>query len=234
MRRLSATICLAAVLVITAGAARADLAFNNNPAPLPPETVYVGGGGAIPDNTPGGANFVITVPDSYTIATLSITLTLTHSWAGDIIATLTHGATTIDLMRRIGSSTVAGTGDSSNFGAAYVFIDSAGTRLIDAADPIGNTVIIPGGNYRATSNTFNGNGTPTFTGEVLVNINAAFAGANVNGNWTLNLSDNAGLDTGSLTSWSIDVQAVPEPTSFALLGVAVAGALGVRAWRKRK
>jgi len=234
-QKLSATICLTPLLLAAPGATFADMVVNPNPESA--DTVYVGPGVAIPDNNAAGVTSVINVADSYSIASLTITINMgppTHTWIGDLVLTLTHGATSIDLMRKVGSGTATGLGDSSDFGGSYVFTDAASTRLVDVANVAGAAVVVAPGNYRATNNIFNGNGSPTFTGEQIVNINAAFAGANVNGAWTLTLADTASGDTASLGSWSIDVTAVPEPSAFALLGVMAAGALGVRAWRKRK
>jgi hypothetical protein len=46
---------------------------------------------------------------------------------------------------------------------------------------------------------------------------AAFNGLNPNGTWTLFLADMSGGDTSTLVSWGLDISAVPEPASVALV-----------------
>ena len=51
----------------------------------------------------------------------------------------------------------------------------------------------------------------------------SFAGLNPNGEWTLFVADvYGGNAAGKLDSWSLDLQAVPEPSGAALIGVAAA------------
>jgi hypothetical protein len=42
-----------------------------------------------------------------------------------------------------------------------------------------------------------------------------------NGTWTLFLADMAGGETSTLESWGLDIQAVPEPIGWALIGFAI-------------
>jgi hypothetical protein len=209
-----------------------------------------GTGFPIPDNLPAGASSTIAVPNSFTPQSVTVTLDFSaaaggvrHTWLGDLIGTLQHGATVIDLFRRAGKSVNDGSdGDSSNFLGIYTFTDAAANRIIDVAGglPGANdaTGDLPNGNYRATTNTFNGvdgTGTPPFSGETAVSLNSSFGGQNVSGNWTLTLIDGAANDIGTLGSWSITLApaAVPEPSALALLGLAAASGLAGR-WRWRR
>lgn len=171
---------------------------------------YNGAGFAIPDNAPAGANSVINVADSFAIANVSVTLNnLTHTWAGDLIATLSNGATTVTLFSRPGQVGGTGFGSSSDFGGNYTFAD--GGADLTAALGGGGAFVIPSGTYAPAG------------------ALSAFNGQNSAGNWTLSISDNAGGDLGSLGSWTLNLTAVPTPGAAALLGLA-----GVAGLRRRR
>lgn len=205
--------------------------------PAAAQTTYNGAGFAIPDNDPAGAGSTINVADSYSVSTLHVTVVFgpEHPFAGDLIATLTKGATTVDLFRQVGWITASpGPGDSSNLSGSYRFIDSATNRLIDVARTVGDLQTITPGDFRATTNTFNGNGDPNFTGETVVSLTGAFAGSNVNGAWTLNIADIAFGDEGSVQSWSLTVTPVPEPSLVLVGGGAMAAVAIARHRRSRR
>lgn len=171
---------------------------------------YNGTGFAIPDNAPAGANSVINVADSFSIANVSVTLNnLTHTWAGDLIATLSNGATTVTLVNRPGQVGGAGFGSSSDFGGNYTFADGGADLSANLGG--GGTFVIPSGTYAP------------------VGALSAFNGQNSAGAWTLNISDNAGGDLGNLGSWTLNLTAVPTPGAAALLGLA-----GVAGLRRRR
>jgi subtilisin-like proprotein convertase family protein len=65
------------------------------------ETVNI----ALPDGDPLGTSHTINVPDSFTIADLNVDLAIDHTWIGDVCVTLTHGATTVELIQRMGTLT---------------------------------------------------------------------------------------------------------------------------------
>jgi hypothetical protein len=86
---------------------------------------------------------------------------------------------------------------------------------------------------------FNVNGTPGLNGTAAngsLAFGSAYDGLNPNGTWTLFLANEAsGGDPSMLVSWSLSIDAVPEPTNIALgiFGVcAVAGRLRA-GWKKR-
>lgn len=180
---------------------------------------FSGTGFAIPDGA--GTTIGTPVSSSLSIGALgtinSITVTLgnlTHSWAGDLAATLSNGSTTITLFDRLGVSG-SGVGNSMNFSGSYSFSDSA-------------TLTLP---------EFN-NGTDITPGAYLpAQALSAFNGLNTAGTWTLSIGDYAQADTGRLGSWRLDVDyatagAVPEPATWAMMigGFAFAGA----AMRRRR
>lgn len=137
---------------------------------------------AIPDNMPGaGVNTTATVTTACTVASVELTVAVTHTWTGDVGITLTApGGTPIQIIPN------AGTGSSSDLLGPYVFAASGG----------GNTA-------------WPGSGSPVAAGRYIRTSMAGFAGATSAGTWTLNVEDNGNLDTGTLQSWSIAVRCAP-------------------------
>lgn len=180
----------------------------------------------VPDNTPAGLTYDITVPDSGALQSMSIGLTFSpqHTWVGDLIMTISHNAINGDVFRRVGSVAAPNVGFNSDFAGPYTFVDSAAGRLVD----IPNGTTPPPGSYQATTNLFNGSN----AGETQVLLNSVFGGTDIAGTWTINISDNAAGDTGSVSALSITLTPVPEPTSLALAAVGVGG-LAWRRWRRK-
>ena len=189
---------------------------------------YTSPGGAIPDavgTVPGSLVVTFNVTEAGSLAALDLTLTgLTHTWAGDLIITLTSpGGTVADIMRRATVSTAPTSlvGDSSDFNGTYRFIDSGGD--LAAALALGTSLfVVPGGDYQASTRIA---GT---TANSPVLLNSVFAGTSLLGTWTLAVSDNAGADTGAFTSASLNVTAVPEASTWLMMGLGLAGLAAVR------
>lgn len=180
--------------------------------------VYQGSGLAIPDNRPIGVSSVINVvggPSS--ITQVEVTLRgFTHTWIGDLNATLTSpGGTQFSLFSRVGRVPQGGgAGFSADVNGNYRFTDSASTTFWSAASVGG---VVPSGSYRTTTPQAN----------VATSLNEAFGGQNSNGIWTLSMSDNAGADVGRIEGWTLSI--VPTPGSLAILGLA-----GIAAGRRRR
>jgi hypothetical protein len=170
---------------------------------------YTGVGGSIPDAAPGFSS-VITITDSFSISDITFEIQgLTHTWAGDLVATVSHAESgfSIDLFNRIGkTNATSGFGDSSDMAGNYGFGDSAASNLWAAA--AATTGPVPAGFYRSSGAL---SGTAT-------SILAIFGGDNIKGSWTLTITDGAGGDVGAFTGWKIS--AVPAPSAIALLGLA--------------
>lgn len=139
---------------------------------------------------------------------------LTHSWIGDIAATLTHidTNTTVDLFNRVGRSTPGGTGYPNALNGTYIFNDAFTGDLWFAS---GTNTSVPGGNYFPTG-AYSSDKVPMLT---------TISGLPSNGTWRLKISDNGSGDTGALGSWSLNLQgstpaSVPGP--LPLLGAGAA------------
>jgi subtilisin-like proprotein convertase family protein len=147
---------------------------------------------------------------------VELDMTMTHTWVGDLDATLVGpgGSPSHVIFASTGATTSAGVGDSSNLGGLYSFKDSAaGVNWWQAAATAGPDALVPAGDYRTTAAGPQG----TVNNSPVTNMTAAFAGvANPNGTWTLTVSDNAGLDTGSVSAATLRLTtgggACPSPT----------------------
>lgn len=182
-----------------------------------------GPGGSIPDFvTPNPGVFMsnIVVTDSFAITDASIMINLSHTWAGDLIITLekTGGGPTATILERVGRVGGTGAGDSSDFAASQTLtFANAGTNIWTTAAGLGSAVAIPTGTYAASG----------VNSGAANNAFSAFVGLNSAGTWRLRITDNAGLDLGSVASWKLTL--VPTPGAVALFGLA-----GVAGLRRRR
>ena len=178
----------------------------------------------IPDNDATGITSTINVPDSVSVGSLSVTFDMDHTWVGDLIVRLVSpDGTQADLICRVDSIDCASLGDSSNLSTlagAYTFEDG-GADFWAAAAGLDSSGVIPGGVYEATT-----------IGGAPVSLDATFGGLNSLGNWTLFVSDNAGLDLGTLNSWSLDITPVPVPAAVWLFGSGLLGLVGIARRKK--
>ncbi|TMI64832.1 MAG: hypothetical protein E6H07_02645 [Bacteroidetes bacterium] len=147
---------------------------------------------AIPDAIPAGVNIPLTSPAiSFGAASnlkVQVTTNSGHSWVGDLILKLTSPCGTTFLFDRPGVPQGA-FGNDADFIGTYTF-DIAGATIIPET---GGGVIAPG-TYQP-SNSANPGIAHQWSG-----ITFPCSGA---GTWTLNVSDNAGGDVGTLESWSL-------------------------------
>jgi subtilisin-like proprotein convertase family protein len=134
---------------------------------------------AIPDNNPTGVSATANVPSGIgNLVDLNVSLAITHTFNADLDVTLTHGATVLSLF-----TDVNGGGD----GMSLTLDDEALTAIEAAGVPPAGTPL-----------------TGTFKPETPASLDAAFAGQDVGGAWTLKVVDDSAGDTGSLTSFAVD------------------------------
>lgn len=158
---------------------------------------YSGTPAAIPDNNTAGVDFTIPVSGIGTISDVnfrfdgiqsadpaSTTPGLNHSYVGDILVKITSpGGTTVSAFDRPGVPTTT-FGCNNNNLAELILDDDGGFPTIET-QCAGTDTAFPTG-------TFSPN-----------NPLSAFDGQNADGNWTINISDLAGSDTGTARAFSL-------------------------------
>jgi hypothetical protein len=175
----------------------------------------------IPDNVATGVTVgPLTLGDDGTlIGDVVIDLRASHTFIGDLVATVGYDATcdgTVDvtsvILCRPGRATCAGQGSPFGCGTdlscnnTYLFDDTAANRLgLNAAGTCLTTPAInPGGCYQPTGN-----------GAGLLSV---FENLRKGGCWFLNVADNAGADLGTICAWSVHILNQPtvgvEPASW--------------------
>jgi subtilisin-like proprotein convertase family protein len=183
----------------------------------------------VPDNNPAGVSSVITISETGTVLDAIVSFEMGHTWIGDLIATVTFqpacGGPSIGPVRllcrqnRTGGcfNTTGGAGCSANLSAAndYEWSDAAADELGEPTCPSSST-ILASGCYRPDDDA------PGINFPLSV-----FDGLDKAGCWTLNISDNAGADTGTLVSWTLSLnnEVVPRGACCYADGSCVDGAL---------
>ncbi len=143
---------------------------------------------AIPDSNSAGVDDVLNIPaGAGSISDLDIDLVVTHTWVGDLKFTLSNGGAPVAFYDRPGFT---GTGFGCSGDNIDVLVNDEGTD---------GDVESQCSNNPATSGNRIGGGPPNPT------LLTAFDGQPLSGNWTLNASDNAASDTGTLNSWCLVV-----------------------------
>jgi uncharacterized repeat protein (TIGR01451 family) len=144
---------------------------------------------AVPDNNPAGANSTITIGSSTILTDVNVSIEMTHTWVGDLIITLDPpgAAPPITLLDRPGIPVPGGAG---------CLDDNMDVTFDDAA------AVNPETHCLGTN--------PWLTGNVLSFAPlAALNGTDAQGVWTLNVSDLANLDLGTVVDWDLILTPVP-------------------------
>jgi hypothetical protein len=193
-------------------------------------------GGVVPDGNFTGWSDTRTLSGySGTLSQLRVTLQLDGGWNGDFYAYLAHGSDLCVLLNRVGRAGTLALG--AGYGDAYlsVVLDDAAVNgdvhqyqnMIGYAGLIGSGASFkPDG--RAVS--------PLLALDTVARTSLLdqFLGQSADGDWTLFVADVSGGEQGTVLSWGLDIQTVPEPGSLALAGVVglVAAGMTWRHWRR--
>lgn len=151
---------------------------------------------AIPDNDGGAAVDTIAVTDSGFITDLNVSLQIEHTWVGDLRAELTNGACTIQLLHRVNLDCEEPDDGSCCCGCSGDDIDAVFDD--DAADYV---EFIPCSGTPAISGSWKP-GDPQDNG-IWPTAMADCNGQDINGDWTLTVTDGAAGDTGMVLAWCL-------------------------------
>jgi len=171
-------------------------------------------GGIIPDGGSSGRVNYYTFSGiyDYNITDVTVTLNVSGGYNGNLYAYLTHGSGTAVLLNRVG------VGASNPLGA-----DGSGLiTLILASTAVNNIHTSLGSETTGTFAPDGRNIDPLSAASAFDSAStaanfSAFNGTSPNGVWTLYFADVVGDSVSpNLTSWSLDVTAVPEPVNVAL------------------
>jgi len=166
----------------------------------------------IPDNDDVGYSSLQTFSTTGItgIQSISFELTFANGWNGDLYVYLLHDSIISILLNRPGRSLSALDGASSS-GMILTLTDLAAAD-VHTALPFTGT---PTGTFQPDGRTTDPHSTlDTDSRPAML---SAFNGQLADGNWKLFVADQAPGDQSTLTSWSLSITGVPEP-SAALLG----------------
>ncbi|MFN0151174.1 MAG: hypothetical protein ACKVU1_10780 [bacterium] len=155
----------------------------------------------IPDNIAAGVSSSLTLTETGTIEDVIVSVSANHSWVGDLVASLSLDSNCDGVVdagpvrflcrqnRTTGCFGTSGFGCSGNLVStnAYEWSDAVAAEMGEPTCPS----TIASGCYK-----------PSAEGGLL----AAFDGLDKSGCWILNVSDNAGGDTGNVVSWTLSIK----------------------------
>src|SRR5689334_12312175 len=166
-----------------------------------------GSGVVIPDGNPSGFQNTVNLGNIMPSQIQSVTLTINVSggFNGDLYAYVSHGSGFSVLLNQVGTSSSDPFG-YGNTGFHVTFSDAAAHDIH---------------NYQSYSYTLD-----NMTGQLLGNWKpdntdgngslSAFNGLDPNGDWTIFFADLSSGGQSTLLSWSLEIDAVPEPVTCAL------------------
>lgn len=186
--------------------------------------------GAVSDGLLAGWSDTRSLAASGTLTAVTVSLSISGGYNGDLYAYLAHGSVSVPLLNRVGITD----GDSFGYddaGLTVAFADTATHgdihfyRLVTGYE----TAIAGGGLFEP-----DGRDLPPTTGDPSAFDAAerltlgAFVGANASGPWTLFVADvSGGGGTSTVNSWGLQLTTVPEPTTSATVTLLLAAGTAI-------
>lgn len=176
--------------------------------------------GVIPDNAPAGLTRDFTVASSFTVAEVRLTLSIQHTWVGDLTITLEHAGRTATVIQRVRGGIA---GSPVNLNGVYTFTDGAMRTFWNTPEVISSTntaAEIPAGDYWASD-----------ASGAALGLSQVFAGVDAAGVWTLRVVDAGPSDIGQVLSATLTLDPAlgnicttpPPPVGACCTGATVQG-----------
>ena len=167
-------------------------------------------GAEVPDNSAVGFSDTRVLDSTIeSITHVSVGLTLSGGWAGDIYAYLVHGSGYSVLLNRPGRTLAQPEGSGAN----RIDVTFTDDSLADIHQAIASAGVISG-SFQPDARHID----PAEVWETTPRsaFLSDFEGLDANGGWTLFLADMAAGDTMVLESWTLTVTGTPEPSTAVL------------------
>jgi len=184
---------------------------------------------AIPDNNPSGLVSSISVSGvGQAVSSIEVVLSTQNGWNGDLYAYLEHDGIVSVLLNRSGRTAT----DSAGAASSGMLVRLSDSALVDSHTAISDI-------YQAFAT---GTYQPDARGadpDLVTDASSrsmylsGFGGHDADGDWTLFVADLSGGDVATLSSWSLSVTTVPEPSGAVLAMLGATGALFIRKRRER-
>lgn len=189
------------------------------PLAAPAATTFTGNWNvtaAIPDNDDVGFadSRLVTAPEITAIQSVTVGLSFSGGWNGDLYAYLVHDSGFTVLLNRPGRDT--GSPDGSAASGMTVVLDDLAAADIHTAIPMGGGPVA--GTYQPDGRTTDP--LAVSAGDPRPATFASFTGLDANGTWTLFVADQSAGNTATLDSWTLAITGVPEPSAALLAATA--------------
>ena len=178
--------------------------------------VYTAGasglGQVIPDNDPVGVAYGLNFGTAgLRISDINVSLNISGGWNGDLYAYLSHGSDYAVLLNRVGATTSGADGYGTS--GLNILLEPVTTHagIVDI-----HTVQNP----ESSPTAYAADGRVAYTDTIRPQTLDVLLNADPYGSWTLYFADRAAVSTATLTGWSLEITAIPEPVNVALGGFA--------------
>jgi len=179
---------------------------------------------AIPDNNANGLASIIGVAgSSQAIVSVEVVITTLNGWNGDMYAYIEHNGVISTLLNRPGRTDLNPVGAASS-GMQLRFADTAASDVHTSISGLYGA--LASGTYQPDARAADPNVVTAASPRSL--YLSGFSGQLADGDWTLFMADLAGGDVATLSTWSVSLTLIPEPSSGLLALVGATGALLIR------